>query len=184
MPEKFRNPDEERYSEHYQALITAFSENDNVFCHTMKEGTFSVKEIVTIKENLQGLFEEKIKWVDSTTIEIDEHGEVWNGLDLESKNNRFLESRSMTIENYKDLKKIESYPYVYIYSVELTHTTSYLISAIKLRYMTCNLRKKKVTFTISEVLDDEFSAYADKMAINKSKFVENRIKELMDCGKN
>ena len=39
--------------------------------------------------------------------------------------------------------------------------------------------KKKVTFTIEPHIYNEFLILADKMAINKSKFIENTIKEFI-----
>ncbi len=42
-----------------------------------------------------------------------------------------------------------------------------------------NFHKKAVTFTLSEDIYKEFSIKADEMAINKSKFVENKLKEFL-----
>jgi metal-responsive CopG/Arc/MetJ family transcriptional regulator len=39
--------------------------------------------------------------------------------------------------------------------------------------------KKKVTITIDEKLYEEFKQVTEKLSINKSKFIENKIKEFI-----
>lgn len=39
--------------------------------------------------------------------------------------------------------------------------------------------KKKVTITIDEKLYNEFKQISEKLSINKSKFIENKIKEFI-----
>jgi hypothetical protein len=41
-------------------------------------------------------------------------------------------------------------------------------------------KKIKKTFTLNKELYDKFCLLADKLAINKSKFVENKIKEFIN----
>lgn len=67
---------------------------------------------------------------------------------------------------------------LYLYSLELLENNNKFI--FELRFGSINLEKKKVTFTISETIYDKFDELADKLAINKSKFVENRMKEFID----
>jgi metal-responsive CopG/Arc/MetJ family transcriptional regulator len=44
--------------------------------------------------------------------------------------------------------------------------------------------KKQVTITIDEKVYEEFKTLTDKMAVNKSKFVENIIKEFIKNNQN
>ena len=44
--------------------------------------------------------------------------------------------------------------------------------------------KKKVTITIDEKLYEEFKQVTEKLSINKSKFIENKIKEFIKNEKN
>ena len=40
--------------------------------------------------------------------------------------------------------------------------------------------KKKVTITIDEKLYNQFKQISEKLSINKSKFIENKIKEFIE----
>jgi len=44
--------------------------------------------------------------------------------------------------------------------------------------------KKKVTITIDEKLYNQFKQISEKLSINKSKFIENKIKEFIKNEKN
>ena len=50
-----------------------------------------------------------------------------------------------------------------------------------MRFAQYNFGKKPVTLTINEELYDKFKVLSDKLAINKSKFIENKIKEFVDA---
>lgn len=75
--------------------------------------------------------------------------------------------------------------YIYIYEIiPIILTTVTVMETITetawdLRYAEFNPGKKTVTFTIDEDVYEKFLEVSDKMAINKSKFVENRIKEFI-----
>ena len=45
-------------------------------------------------------------------------------------------------------------------------------------------KKIKKTFTIDKKLYETFSALADKLAVNKSKFIENKIRDFIKHNEN
>lgn len=65
--------------------------------------------------------------------------------------------------------------HVYIYDIIKSGT------GIEMRVAEYEREKKKpVTFTLDQSIYEKFSNLADTMAINKSKFVENKIKEFLE----
>ncbi len=68
--------------------------------------------------------------------------------------------------------------YIYVYSV-LTGIIGSETNTWELRFAEFNPGKKTVTFTIDEDVYEQFLEISDRMAINKSKFVENRIREFI-----
>jgi hypothetical protein len=175
--------------------------------YSMNLKTFSNKEEKLIEDNVQVLFgSTHVIWLESTeNRSVNDRGElnIYDD-DIDRKNDISLSPvRTITIGCIEDLEKIKSFPYVYINYISIFEglETSYTDkngvteqswtdkagithhSHLEISYMECNLRKKKVTFTISEELMDNFTMIADKLAINKSKFVENKIKEVIESYK-
>lgn len=98
----------------------------------------------------------------------------------------FIEYRGEKINNYNikiaaDLKDLKSNPHFYIYDIFINTTTTnedLIIKGILFKQ-----EKKKVTFSIANDIYEEFDKIADRLAINKSKFVENRIAEFVKANK-
>ncbi len=73
------------------------------------------------------------------------------------------------------------YEHLYLYSIELVGEKH---DSLLVRLVETNLNKKKsTTFTISENVMEDFNKISDKLAINKSKFVENSIKAFIEKNK-
>ncbi len=131
-----------------------------------------------------------ITFINGPTVVIDtETGTVLpNDSDLPTK--KFLAVFSRRIKCIGDFNSIEfKSKYVYIYSVdeESTYIAESTMSPKKvptgsftIRYAEYNPGKKAVTFTIDESIYERFSKLSDSMAINKSKFVENKIREFVE----
>jgi len=79
------------------------------------------------------------------------------------------------------------FDHLYIYSIKLisNHIDNYDIkNMFEFRMIGSNLNKKRtVTFTISDNIINEFNELADELAINKSKFVENSMKNFIQKNK-
>jgi len=68
--------------------------------------------------------------------------------------------------------------YIYVYEIRPVERFNKSLGW-DLRYAEFNPGKKTVTFTIDEDVYEQFLEISDRMAINKSKFVENRIREFI-----
>ncbi len=84
-----------------------------------------------------------------------------------------LSTMSRRILTDKDFGNIKS-KYLYIY--EIKKHADYL----ELRLAEYHQNKKAFTFTMDESVIEKFSELSNKLAINKSKFVENKIKEFIE----
>lgn len=104
---------------------------------------------------------------------IDENGDVLEeGYEPEDAF-KILKGKIMRIKTWEDLMSIKSWPNVYIYGIGLHG------NKINLEFSVINNVKKKITITVDTDIHENFVKMSNKMAINKSKFVENKMKEFM-----
>ncbi len=156
-------------------------------CYTEihKDTSYNLEESDSIRNNIQRLFDLKQTiWLGSTeNRSVNDRGEldIYEEEADDATRHKLSPIRTMTITCPYDLEKIQSFPFLYIVSVCVlwVKTLSEPYRVIELSFMECNLRKKKVTFTITEEIFEKFNILADKLAINKSKFIENKMKELL-----
>lgn len=127
-----------------------------------------------IVDCLEELIDSKIKFVGMPSFLISENGEIVN---VDDPNAIFMNVATRRISEVDQFAFIKSYPYIYIHKLRIANGTLEIVLA------ECNLSKKKVTFTISQKIMERFDSVADKLAINKSKFVENKMKELIESVK-
>lgn len=173
----------------FTAFVNLLNILENKGCYSMLHSKhFTKLESKSIEDNVQILFGLiHVIWLESIeNRSVNDRGELNIDDDIDYKNSINLSPiRTMTIGCPEDLEKIQSFPYVYINSINAVwvKTLGEPFHGLELQFMECNLRKKKVTFTISEELMDKFNVIADKLAINKSKFVENKIKEVIESYK-
>lgn len=144
---------------------------------------YGSKELAQYDELIRSIFvDKKITYIDIPTFLIDKEGNVITNPNFTGDSNVALVSTMHVNEKYID--KITSSSNVYILSIadkgvsNLDESDSLLI-----RFYGTNLNKRKVTFTISENIYNEFHDMSEKMAINKSKFVENKIIEFINKNK-
>lgn len=106
----------------------------------------------------------------------EETGELLLGELIDERKN-VITSTMMLPVGFLDGEAIECPDkFIYVFSLAFNPVNS----SVMWRGWSSNLSyKKPVTFTITENLYKEFSELADKMAINKSKFIENRIQEFL-----
>ena len=143
-------------------------------------------ECTIIQKQLEELLDIKIKLINSPNIIVDDNGEIVNTAlnnqlsknedEIESSSNKILTSLSWNISEFSHLSNIKSYPFFYLFYIGLNQNDGH---SIQLRGISYNFGKKKVTFTISENIYEKFSKLSEQLAINKSKFVENKIQEFI-----
>jgi len=150
--------------------IVANSENKSLYgSEQLKKHDGFIKDVFNGKV---------ITYIDSPTFGIDKDGNIpVDEKQYEQLNCNIALTMMRRIKNEIDLEHIKAQ---YLYILELS-TSEY--GGLTIRLYETNLNKKKVTFTISENIYNEFSDMADKMAINKSKFMENKIVEFISKNK-
>lgn len=132
------------------------------------------EEIEKIKLDLENLFELEVIPIPLPYIMIDDNGMVLNTEEeFSSRGYKTLTAKTMYLKTLESFKLINSHPCIYVYSARLIE------GGISICFAGYNLSKKKVTFTISEDIMNDFDNLANKLAINKSKFIENKIKEFV-----
>jgi len=147
------------------------------------ESIFQDKKILCGKKELEihdilikSIFANKeIIYVDGPCFCLDKVGNVVDATE-EGVEKSIVSTSTRKLNSIEHVGFIKS-RYIYIYSI------SYEKDSIFLRSYSTNLNKKKVTFTISENMYEEFSNLSNKMAINKSKFMENKISEFIEKNK-
>lgn len=126
-------------------------------------------------ELIENIFDKKvISYVDLPSFGIDSDGALIGERLVEQDRMLSVQTRNIKISDEKNIKNFITASNLFIYSIGLS---AYSNEAISIRLAELNLNKIKKTFTISENVFNEFSEISDRLAINKSKFVENRIKE-------
>lgn len=160
-----------------------YVDKDWAYQYFKSETGWDVEHIGLNKATLEKAFKElmpgrNITFIGSSSVLIDlETGTVVHESDevseMDMSNKRRLFVGMTKIKTKGDFADIKS-KYVYINSVEVTNGETYL------RYADYNPVKKVVSFTIDEEVYEKFLSLSSRMAINKSKFVENRIKEFID----
>ncbi len=126
-------------------------------------------------ELIERIFEKKvISYVNLPSFGIDSDGVLIGERLVEQDRVLSVQTRIIKISDEKNIKNFITASNLFIYSIGLS---AYSNDAISIRLAELNLNKIKKTFTISENVFNEFSEISDRLAINKSKFVENRIKE-------
>ena len=129
-------------------------------------------------ELIESIFDKKvISYVDLPSFGIDSDGVLIGERLIEQDRMLSVQTRNIKISDEKNIKNFITASNLFIYSIGLS---AYSNEAISIRLAELNLNKIKKTFTISENVFKEFSEISDRLAINKSKFVENRIKEFND----
>jgi hypothetical protein len=126
-----------------------------------------------------------INFIDRTSLVI--HTETGSILDsnveTDSNSSKWLSVSTRRIKSIDDFNPLDfKSKYLYIYKMSLATVAegtkpSYVY--MEMRLAEFNISKKVVSFTIDENVYERFQELSDKMAINKSKFVENKIKELL-----
>ncbi len=113
-----------------------------------------------------------------------ESGKPYNHNDPSINEDDLKDCKTMMVETRKFNLPLENkvlYDHLYIYSIELCGEKH---DSLLVRLIETNLNKKKsTTFTISENVMEDFNKISDKLAINKSKFVENSIKAFIEKNK-
>jgi hypothetical protein len=103
-------------------------------------------------------------------------------IDIDTDTFRAITISTLRISNKQLLDEfkfeIKSVPHLYLCSVKVI-VNSAGDNCLEIRCATVDYSKRKVTLTISADIYERFSAVADKLAINKSKFVENKLKEFI-----
>lgn len=152
-----------------------------------------------LKELVEGIFTGRtVKFVSTPTITINtETGDVLsmqdqNIMTLESSpkiDTRFLEMRTSRISKISDVASAKKYVYVYKMEIQDYVTTVTEGSGLaeekrnrflELRWTSFNVGKKNVTFSIAEDVYERFITTADSLSMNRSKFVENKMKEFLE----
>ncbi len=132
-------------------------------------------ELEKHNELIESIFDKKtIFYIDYPAFKVDCEGNI---IKTEDTAEHFLmaQSRMIKIDDNDFVKNNISASNVYLYKIEKKTEDTILIRLAEL-----NLNKIKKTFTISENVFNEFAQLSDKLAINKSKFVENKIKEFIE----
>jgi|ERR1035437_251211 hypothetical protein len=127
--------------------------------------------------------ESEVQYIDESAFFLSKNGEISYSGNTQSK---FITTQCILLkpgETYNCFGDV-----VYIYSFYLTpamydEKNKYIKHVIMRFYSIQNSNKIKKTFTISENIYNEFDILADKMAINKSKFVENQIVDFINKNK-
>ncbi len=133
-------------------------------------------ELEQNSELLENIFDKKtILYIDGPSVKIDDEGEVVNFGIEKCEKTLFVQSRFIKINDDDFIKKHITSSNIYLYKIEKKTEDTILIRLAEL-----NLNKIKKTFTISENVFNEFAQISDRLAINKSKFVENKIKEFIE----
>lgn len=96
-------------------------------------------------------------------------------LDVSKKTLQVQTRKIKSVDDFNE-KNFKS-KFVYIYTMPKEHHNS---KGLDLRLAEFNPGKKTVSFTIDESVYEKFLKLSDKMAINKSKFIENRIIEFVE----
>lgn len=99
---------------------------------------------------------------------------------------KFLEVSRRRIKSQNDFNPADfKSKYVYIYEILPTHPLGSGVANTSwdIRMAEFNPGKKNVSFTIDENIYEMFLDLSEKMAINKSKFVENKIREFLEKNK-
>lgn len=144
---------------------------------SLEKPIIGTDELVKYDTIIKSIFPDKnITYVDLPSFYLDSEGNVL----LEYKDGANLVSiYSRSIREKEAIKVIKS-KNLYILSIGKNEFGG---SGVTIRLYETNLNKKKVTFTIAENIYEEFSNLSDKLAINKSKFVENKIMEFIEKNK-
>lgn len=135
-----------------------------------------------------------IQFINRPTFYIDTNTGIVvdNDLDISTKKMLQIGSMIMNIDDFNN-NTIKS-KYLYILSInsmynEVTNKLDETTGEFKvhckdgvymIKFGEYNPNKKAVTFTIDEPTYSKFSEISEKMAINKSKFIENKIREFVD----
>lgn len=141
---------------------------------------YGTKELVRYDDLIKKIFKnEKITYIDTPQFLVNEDGDV-------VFNNEEGKHKSLKVVSYKLYKSgnneyIEKFKQFYILSISFTKTHPDI--SVVVRFCGVEFVKIKKTFTISENIFDEFAEIADRLAINKSKFVENKIVEFINKNK-
>lgn len=134
-----------------------------------------IQELKPHEELIKSLLPTDLKlfFADLPTIRVNnDSGELTDSLE----NSSILNTKTITVDTVNNNKLPFTSKYVYITGIEFSGSRNCI--NIRCAESTLNL-KKTVTFTITENIYNEFSAVAATMAINKSKFVENRIVDFL-----
>lgn len=141
-----------------------------------------LNECVEIKNLLVDLFPMNIKFIELPIIIINsETGNIIEVNDeIDKDETKTLITATWNIKSVEQLMESNLYksnPNLYIYGIKLIEFGGNF--SVHIRAATYNLSKKKITLTVSEDIYEEFTQLSNKLAINKSKFVENKIKEFI-----
>lgn len=124
---------------------------------------------------IEKIFDKKIiLYVNLPSFGIDSDGVLIGERLIKPDRMLSVQTRIIKISEEENIKNFITASNLFIYSIGLS---AYSDDSISIRLAELNLNKIKKTFTISENVFNEFSEISDRLAINKSKFVENRIKE-------
>lgn len=144
--------------------------------------TLSGKELNAILEPLTnwiGCNYKTIQIVEMPSFKLDiESGSLdVNDSNIDDSNIKTIVTSSRQLKLTRGYGK-NGFDHLYLYQAYLFGDKN---DTLIIRCFETNLNKKKsITFTISENIMDDFNNLADKLAINKSKFVENSIKAFIE----
>lgn len=118
-----------------------------------------------------------ITFIDNTQICIstDTGTIIPHDLDVSKKTLQVQTKRIKSIDDFNENNFKSKYVYIYTMPKENYDDTEF-----NLRLAEFNPGKKTVSFTIDESIYENFLKLSDKMAINKSKFIENRLIEFLE----
>ena len=144
-----------------------------------KQSITGIKELEKYDELIKSVFNgNEITYINEPHAIIDNNGKVVDVIDY----GRSLATMTYKIKNTEVLRDVFKQNHLFIYDI-INNVTNVGDDAIFLRLIQMNFSKIKKTFTISENIFDEFAEIADRLAINKSKFVENKIVEFINKNK-
>lgn len=127
---------------------------------------------------IEKIFDKKvISYVNLPSFGIDSDGVLIGERLVKQDRMLSVQTRIIKISEEENIKNFITASNLFIYSIGLS---AYSDESISIRLAELNLNKIKKTFTISENVFSEFSEISDRLAINKSKFVENKIKEFIE----
>lgn len=153
------------------------------FHYVCSELGWNPESVALNKQSIRNAFEtlypgKTIHFVDTPQIYIDTETGTVVDQDWHGSTKKFMETKSRRIKTVADFDQDIKAKHLYIYRVDQVVPGTW-----NLRLVEYNQGKKTVSFTIDESVIEQFNTVADRLAINKSKFVENKIKEFIDAVK-